>query len=109
MLTLLTFLMKQQSLQQEQIARLLLRLILRRQHLRVIAGPEKKSAIVTERDKRITAYHEAGHAVAAYFLETCEKVHQVTVIQRGMAAGLTVTRPVKDDRHVTKKYLLKIS
>jgi len=70
--------------------------------LKVIAGPEKKSHIVTERDKKITAYHEAGHAVAAYHLQTQEKVHQVTVIQRGMAAGLTVTRPETDDLHMTR-------
>ncbi len=70
--------------------------------LKVIAGPEKKSHIVTERDKRITAYHEAGHAVAAYFLPECERVHQVTTIQRGQAAGLTVCRPENDDNHVTK-------
>ncbi|MBP0961529.1 MAG: ATP-dependent zinc metalloprotease FtsH, partial [Oscillospiraceae bacterium] len=61
--------------------------------LKVIAGPEKKSHIVTDRDKKITAYHEGGHAIAAYYLETQDKVHQITVIQRGMAAGLTVTRP----------------
>ena len=70
--------------------------------MKVIAGPEKKSRIVTERDKKITAYHEAGHAVAAYNLPTQDKVHQVTVIQRGMAAGLTVTRPDTDDSHVTR-------
>jgi len=70
--------------------------------LKVIAGPEKKSALVTDRDKKITAYHEAGHAVAAYFLPECEKVHQVTTIQRGQAAGLTVCRPDTDDNHVTK-------
>ena len=70
--------------------------------LKVIAGPEKKSHIVTDRDKRITAYHEAGHAIAAYHLETQDKVHQVTVIQRGMAAGLTVTRPATDDSHTTR-------
>lgn len=70
--------------------------------LKVIAGPEKKSALVTDRDKRITAYHEAGHAVAAYFLPECERVHQVTTIQRGQAAGMTVTRPDNDDNHVTK-------
>lgn len=70
--------------------------------LKVIAGPEKKSHIVTDRDKRITAYHEAGHAVAAYHLPECEKVHQVTTIQRGQAAGLTVCRPETDDAHVTK-------
>ena len=70
--------------------------------LKVIAGPEKKSHIVTDRDKRITAYHEAGHAVAAYHLPECEKVHQVTTIQRGQAAGMTVCRPDSDDNHVTK-------
>lgn len=70
--------------------------------LKVIAGPEKKSHIITDRDKRITAYHEAGHAVAAYFLPECERVHQVTTIQRGQAAGLTVCRPETDDNHVTK-------
>ncbi|MBR4305929.1 MAG: ATP-dependent zinc metalloprotease FtsH, partial [Ruminiclostridium sp.] len=70
--------------------------------LKVIAGPEKKSHIVTERDKKITAYHEAGHAVAAYYLPECERVHQVTTIQRGQAAGLTVCRPDNDDNHVTK-------
>lgn len=70
--------------------------------LKVIAGPEKKSHIVTDRDKKITAYHEAGHAVAAYHLPECEKVHQVTTIQRGQAAGMTVCRPDSDDSHVTK-------
>ncbi len=70
--------------------------------LKVIAGPEKKSHIITERDRRITAYHEAGHAVAAYYLPECERVHQVTTIQRGQAAGLTVCRPETDDNHVTK-------
>lgn len=75
--------------------------------LKVIAGPEKKSHIITERDRRITAVHEAGHAVAAYNLETQEKVHQVTVIQRGMAAGLTVTRPENDDQHVSRTYMLE--
>ncbi len=70
--------------------------------LKVIAGPEKKSHIVTDRDKKITAYHEGGHALAAYYLETQDKVHQITVIQRGMAAGLTVTRPETDDSHMTR-------
>ena len=70
--------------------------------LKVIAGPEKKSHIITDRDRRITAYHEAGHAVAGYFLPECDKIHQVTTIQRGQAAGLTVSRPETDDSHVTK-------
>ena len=73
--------------------------------MKVIAGPEKKSRIVTEHDKKITAYHEAGHAVAAYNLPTQDKVHQVTIIQRGMAAGLTVTRPDTNDMHVSRNQM----
>jgi cell division protease FtsH len=74
--------------------------------LKVIAGPEKRSHIVTERDRKITAFHEAGHAVAAFYLETQEKVHQVTVIPRGMAAGLTFTRQ-SDEEHVTKRRMFE--
>ena len=73
--------------------------------MKVIAGPEKKSRIVTEHDKLVTAYHEAGHAVAAYHLKTQDKIHQVTIIQRGLAAGLTVTRPDNDDRHVSRNQM----
>ena len=73
--------------------------------MKVIAGPEKKSRIVTEHDRKVTAYHEAGHAIAAYNLKTQDKVHQVTIIQRGMAAGLTVTRPDNDDRHVSRNQM----
>lgn len=73
--------------------------------MKVIAGPEKKSRIVTEHDRRVTAYHEAGHAIAGYNLPTQDKVHQVTIIQRGMAAGLTVTRPDNDDMHVSRNQM----
>ncbi len=73
--------------------------------MKVIAGPEKKSRIVTERDRKVTAYHEAGHAIAAYNLPTQDKVHQVTIIQRGMAAGITVTRPDTDDMHVSRNQM----
>ena len=73
--------------------------------LKVIAGPEKKSRIVTESDKKITAYHEAGHAIAAYILPTQDKVHQVTIIQRGMAAGMTIHRPDTDDQHVSRNQM----
>ena len=73
--------------------------------LKVIAGPEKKSRLVTEKDNEVTAYHEAGHAIAAYNLPTQDKVHQVTIIQRGMAAGLTVTRPDSDDQHVSRNQM----
>lgn len=73
--------------------------------MKVIAGPEKKSRIVSEHDRRVTAYHEAGHAIAAYNLPTQDKVHQVTIIQRGMAAGLTVTRPDSNDQHVSRNQM----
>ncbi len=70
--------------------------------IKVVAGPEKKSHLVTPRDKRITAYHEAGHAVAAYHLPEVDKVHMVTTIPRGRAGGFTMVRPTTDDQFVTK-------
>ncbi len=73
--------------------------------MKVIAGPEKKSHIPTERDKKITAYHEAGHAIAAYHLETQDPVQQVSVVPRGMAAGLTWTRKDTEDNHMTRTQL----
>lgn len=73
--------------------------------MKVIAGPEKKSRKITMRDRKITAYHEAGHAVTAYHLETQDTVQQVSVIPRGMAAGLTWTRPDAEDDHMTRRKL----
>ena len=73
--------------------------------MKVIAGPEKKSHVPTERDKKITAYHEAGHAVTAYHLPTQDVVQHVTVIPRGMAAGLTWTRKDTEDTHMTRTQL----
>ncbi len=73
---------------------------------KVIMGPQKKSRIVTETDKRITAYHESGHAIIAKVLENCDEVQEVSIIPRGMAAGYTLTRPDSDDSHVTKNKLL---
>lgn len=69
---------------------------------KVIAGPQKRSRVVTETDKRITAYHEAGHAIIAKLLPNCDEVQEVSIIPRGMAAGYTLTRPETDDSHVTK-------
>lgn len=69
---------------------------------KVIAGPQKKSRVVTESDKRITAYHEAGHAIISKILEGCDEVQEVSIIPRGMAAGYTLTRPETDDSHMTK-------
>ena len=73
---------------------------------KVIMGPQKKSRLVTEPDKRITAYHESGHAILACSLKYCDPVHEVTIIPRGMAAGYTMTRPENDNNHVTKQKLL---
>ena len=75
--------------------------------MKVISGPEKKSHIPTARDKRITAFHEAGHAVTAYHLETQDRVQQVSVIPRGMAAGMTWTRPDTEDNHMSRTKLLE--
>ena len=73
---------------------------------KVIIGPQKKSRLVTETDKRITAYHEAGHAILARLLPNCDPVHEVSIIPRGMAAGYTMTRPENDDNHIEKNKLL---
>ena len=73
---------------------------------KVIMGPQKKSRLVTETDKRITAYHEAGHAILARLLPNCDPVHEVSIIPRGQAAGYTMTRPDSDDNHLTKAKLL---
>lgn len=73
---------------------------------KVIIGPQKKSRVVTETDKRITAYHESGHAILARLLPGCDPVHEVSIIPRGMAAGYTMTRPDNDDNHIEKSKLL---
>lgn len=73
---------------------------------KVIAGPQKKSRVVSERDKRITAYHESGHAIVAKLLPNCDEVNEVSIIPRGMAAGYTITRPENDDNHVTRGKLM---
>jgi cell division protease FtsH len=64
--------------------------------LKVIAGPEKKSRVITDKDRRLTAYHEAGHAVVSYFLEHVDPVHHITIIPRGAAGGMTIFRPQED-------------
>ena len=70
--------------------------------IKVIAGPEKKSRVVTEREKRLTSYHEAGHAVCTYHCPTQDKVHQVSIIPRGMAGGFTMSLPEHDKSYVSK-------
>ena len=73
---------------------------------KVMAGPAKKSRLITESDKRITAYHESGHAIVAKLMKHCDDVHEVSIIPRGMAAGYTITLPENDDNHMTKGRLL---
>ncbi len=70
--------------------------------MKVIAGPQKRSRMQLQRDLKITAIHEAGHAVAAYFLPTQDPVHQITIIPRGNALGMTVNLPTEDTLHRTR-------
>ncbi|MBZ4666370.1 ATP-dependent zinc metalloprotease FtsH [Mahella sp.] len=73
---------------------------------RVIAGPEKRSRIVSENDKKLVAYHEAGHAVVAKLLPNADPVHEVSIIPRGVAGGYTMTLPSEDQYYVSKEKLL---
>ncbi len=75
--------------------------------IKVMAGPEKKSHVVTEEEKKLVAYHEGGHAVATYYMPTQDKVHQVTIIPRGSAGGMTIHLPEKEPSllNVTAKKL----
>lgn len=70
---------------------------------KVLMGPQKKSRVVTESDKRITAYHEAGHAIVARKCRHCDPVQEVSIIPRGNAAGYTMTRPDSDDAHMSRE------
>ena len=73
--------------------------------IKVVAGPEKKSKVVSPEEKRLTAYHESGHAITTYFCPTQDKVHQVSIIPRGMAGGFTMHVPEKDRSFVTKTHM----
>ena len=73
---------------------------------RVIAGPEKKSRVVTDADKKITAYHEAGHAIVSFVTPNCDPVHEISIIPRGMAAGYNLSLPDNDNNHMSKNMLL---
>ena len=75
--------------------------------IKVVMGAEKKSHVVTEKDKMVTAYHEAGHAVVSYFLPTQDPVHQISIIRRGMAAGYTMYLPTEEKGHTSKKQMLE--
>ncbi|OUO12063.1 ATP-dependent zinc metalloprotease FtsH [Flavonifractor sp. An4] len=73
--------------------------------IKVIAGPEKKSRVVIERERKLTAYHEAGHAIVIHDLKTQDPVHQITIIPRGMAGGMTISLPQEDVTFQSKQQL----
>ena len=73
--------------------------------IKVVMGTEKRSHVVKEKDKMITSYHEAGHAIVSYFLPTQDPVHQISIIPRGMAAGYTMYLPTEEKGHVSKSQL----
>ena len=75
--------------------------------IKVVMGTEKKSHIVKDKDKMLTSYHEAGHAVVSYFLPTQDPVHQISIIQRGMAAGYTMYLPIEEKGHTSRNQILE--
>ena len=77
----------------------------KRQVIKVIAGPEKKSRVVIERERKLTAYHEAGHAIVIHDLPTQDPVHEITIIPRGMAGGMTISLPQEDVAFQTRQQL----
>ena len=74
--------------------------------IKVIAGPEKKSKVVSDKERRLTAYHEAGHAVVMDVLEHCDPVHQISIIPRGMTGGMTISLPTEDKSFNSKSEML---
>ena len=70
--------------------------------IKVIAGPEKRSRVVPQHERKLTAYHEAGHAVAMYHLPTQDPVHQITIIPRGTAGGMTISLPTDDTSYLSR-------
>ncbi|MBR5774163.1 MAG: ATP-dependent zinc metalloprotease FtsH, partial [Clostridia bacterium] len=75
--------------------------------IKVVAGTEKKSAKITDKEKKLVSYHEAGHAVATYFSPTQDPVHQISIIPRGMAGGYTMSIPSEDRNYLSRKHMLE--
>ncbi|MDD7412533.1 MAG: ATP-dependent zinc metalloprotease FtsH [Eubacteriales bacterium] len=73
---------------------------------RVSAGPEKKSHRITDKDKKLVSYHEAGHAIVSYYIPECDKVHEISIIPRGRAAGYTMYLPEDETSHVSSRKLV---
>lgn len=74
--------------------------------MKVVVGSEKKSRKISEKDKKITAYHEAGHAISSYYLENQDPVTHISIVPRGMAAGFTLYTPEQDKTHMLKSRML---
>ena len=74
--------------------------------IKVIAGPEKHSRVIPERERRLTAYHEAGHAVVMHALPDLDSVHQITIVPRGEAGGMTIYLPDEDRSYLSRSYML---
>ena len=73
--------------------------------IKVLAGPEKRSRVVPEHERKLTAYHEAGHAVVMHALPTHEPVHRITIVPRGQAGGMTISLPDEDRSYQSKRYM----
>ncbi|MBQ3102865.1 MAG: AAA family ATPase, partial [Oscillospiraceae bacterium] len=73
--------------------------------IKVIAGPEKKSRVISPAERRLTAYHEAGHAVVMHALPEHDPVHQISIVPRGMAGGMTISLPEEDRSYVSRRYM----
>ncbi len=74
--------------------------------IKVIAGPEKRSKTITDKEKRLVAYHEAGHAIMHKLMPSCNPVHEISIIQRGRAGGYTLSLPTEDKNYVSKQNML---
>ncbi len=75
--------------------------------IKVVMGSEKRSHVISDKDKKITSYHEAGHAIVSYFLNTQDPVHQISIIPRGMAAGYTMYIPTDDKTHMSRNQMIE--
>ena len=75
--------------------------------MKVVAGPEKRSRVITPHERKLTSVHEAGHAIAMYFLPTCDPVHQITIVPRGQAGGMTISLPEEDRSYLSRSHMLE--
>ena len=75
--------------------------------IKVIAGPEKKSRVIPAHEKKLTAVHEAGHAIVMHTLPTHDPVHQITIVPRGQAGGMTISLPDEDRSYLSREYMIQ--